>query len=513
MKEHFGPVVKAIVVEDEEKIGKYISHKITSLDSDVLVVGQAQNGKEALALIETCRPQIVFTDISMPVMDGLELARVIRNGYPGILVVIISGYSEFSYAQKAIQYGVFNYILKPIEDRELSDVLYDIKKSLVYDHLGHERQVVYSDKNMFWDARDAEYIIFSICVGNLIYDMKDPVLVQCYREQMQQLPWKRIMEETFGEDFSWYLADEEPVNQKIAGIKVKKGAEVSIRNLAEKLCRNIRRETGLVPHLSCPESTVLPEEVWNTTKYLRYRLQQKLVVGQTQIFMGEEESGSEKKVMEIVKMRLESDVKNYFRSMELKDLTGDIQNVLSYMVKNGMPQTNMEKVCQYVLKLLEVVDGYYDAEVLKDLKIKLQRGIGCAASEEELLQCMEDYSREINGYMNHVCEENMWERMIAYMDKNFLTLKNLKEAANALGYNYTYFSRLFKKVTGLSASQYITDKKISMAKELLSTEPGMALKDVGEKCGYYDTSYFIRIFKKWTGMSPGEYRGSVSGGG
>lgn len=73
--------------------------------------------------------------------------------------------------------------------------------------------------------------------------------------------------------------------------------------------------------------------------------------------------------------------------MQLRDLTGDILTVLSYMVKNKTPQSNMEKVCLYALKLLEFSDGYYDAEFLKKLQVKLQRGIGLASSEEELLGC------------------------------------------------------------------------------------------------------------------------------
>lgn len=108
--------------------------------------------------------------------------------------------------------------------------------------------------------------------------------------------------------------------------------------------------------------------------------------------------------------------------------------------------------------------------------------------------------------MNRVCEETIQERLLSYVDAHFLTMENLKEAADAIGYNYTYLSRLFKKVTGMPANKYITDKKIGMAKELLTAHPDLILEDVSSMCGYRDTSYFIRVFKKQTGMSPGEYR-------
>ena len=269
MKERFGQAIKAIVVEDEEKIGWYISNKIESLDASVSVEGLAQNGAEALALIEKCRPQVVFTDITMPVMDGLELAAAIKHNYPGIVVVIISGYSEFSYAQQAVRHGVFNYILKPIEEEELSDTLYDIRKNLAYGHLGEERQVLYSDADMFRQTADMEYILFSICVGNLIYDMQDTVLAEFYREQTRLIPWKRIMEEVCGDGCRWYLADEEAANQKIAGFQFKKGDAASIDALSHTLLRKIGQDTGMAVHICRPKEAVPHEELWNTAKYLR----------------------------------------------------------------------------------------------------------------------------------------------------------------------------------------------------------------------------------------------------
>lgn len=88
--------IKAVVVEDEVKLGTYISSKIEIMEPLISVVGMAGDGRSALELIEKHHPQVVFTDISMPVMDGLELARRIKYSYPGMVVVIISGYSDFA---------------------------------------------------------------------------------------------------------------------------------------------------------------------------------------------------------------------------------------------------------------------------------------------------------------------------------------------------------------------------------------------------------------------------------
>lgn len=99
--------------------------------------------------------------------------------------------------------------------------------------------------------------------------------------------------------------------------------------------------------------------------------------------------------------------------------------------------------------------------------------------------------------------------MLEYVDTHFLTLESLEQVADVLGYNYTYLSRMFKKITNMSASKYITNKKIALAKELLERHPDMLLDDICGMCGYHDTSYFSRVFKKCTGVSPGEYRAEM----
>ncbi|AJH00689.1 two-component system response regulator [Clostridium beijerinckii] len=121
----------AIVVEDEKLIAKNIIKNIYRANENFEVIGTASNGKEALELIESFLPNIVLTDICMPVMDGLELSKFIFEKYPFIHCVIISGHSDFSYAKTAIRYGVSDYLLKPINLGELTTTLDTIEKNLL----------------------------------------------------------------------------------------------------------------------------------------------------------------------------------------------------------------------------------------------------------------------------------------------------------------------------------------------------------------------------------------------
>ncbi|UFT98389.1 response regulator [Radiobacillus kanasensis] len=130
---------KAIIVEDEALIRRNLVRKINKWNTNFTVVGEAMNGQEALKLIEEEIPQIVITDIRMPIMDGLQLAQNIYFAFPTVKIIILSGHDEFEYARKAINYRVEDYLLKPINDEKFSSLLarieIDLNKDL--DSLAH----------------------------------------------------------------------------------------------------------------------------------------------------------------------------------------------------------------------------------------------------------------------------------------------------------------------------------------------------------------------------------------
>jgi two-component system response regulator YesN len=112
-----------ITVDDERMVKRGLYKIIESAGEQFQVVGEASNGQEALEQIRQYKPHMLITDISMPVMDGLELTAEVSREYPQIKIVIISGYGEFQYAQKALRYKVQDYLLKPIDPEELLRIL------------------------------------------------------------------------------------------------------------------------------------------------------------------------------------------------------------------------------------------------------------------------------------------------------------------------------------------------------------------------------------------------------
>jgi two-component system, response regulator YesN len=112
-----------VVAEDEERMRDYVTRKIAELEPYFKCVGSAADGEEAVELVERYLPDLLITDIKMPVLDGLALVERIRATNADIRIVIISGYSEFEYARRAIELGVDDYLLKPIDPEGLREIL------------------------------------------------------------------------------------------------------------------------------------------------------------------------------------------------------------------------------------------------------------------------------------------------------------------------------------------------------------------------------------------------------
>ena len=121
---------KVILVDDEVEVIDIMKQKIRWNDLGFDVVGSATNGVKALELVEKLQPDVVLTDIKMPYMDGLELARKLNQDYPNIYIMLCTGFDEFEYAKEAVHLEIKEYMLKPISATELSESLMKLKATL-----------------------------------------------------------------------------------------------------------------------------------------------------------------------------------------------------------------------------------------------------------------------------------------------------------------------------------------------------------------------------------------------
>lgn len=498
--------IRTLVVEDEPKIADGICGKITFLDQDFLIVGKAFNGKEALEKIEETHPHVVFTDISMPEMDGMELSEKIRRRNPNIIVVIVSGYSDFTYAQKAIRYGVFNYLLKPLQEESLLETMFDIKKRLSVFGVQEQRHILYSNGFHVKSDGTEKFLLSNICMGNVISNVQDEEVLAFYSEQTESIPWNKIMSELFEEDTEWFLADEHGLNQKMAAVKIKGDREKEILEMLCKMPELIQEYTILPVSICVTEKSVQQKEIWDCTKRLRNIVKQRLVVGHNCRFFLEKDEKFSNDMLEIVKLKLNTYIKSYFISTNLENFLNEMQIIFKYMESNHAPQESIEKVCLYLLKLLELSKTDMEKSKLEGIQERMIRSISISVSEKQLFENLLQEFQAVNCYMERIYENNVEVRLLEYVNENYLTIESVERVAEEFGYNYAYLSRLFKKKVGESMNHYITEKKMNFAKKLMTENTQMTLAEISEMCGYHDYRYFSRVFKAETGETPGEYR-------
>ena len=123
-------MMRVMVVEDEEMIRRGIVMAVDWAALDCVVVGEAANGEQALAVAEDCRPTLIITDLKMPKMDGLEMVRRLREAGSRAYVIILTAYDSFAYAQQAIRLGAVDFLLKPFHDGDLENAVLALQKRI-----------------------------------------------------------------------------------------------------------------------------------------------------------------------------------------------------------------------------------------------------------------------------------------------------------------------------------------------------------------------------------------------
>ena len=128
-------IIKVMIIDDEYLIRNLIKNCIDWNEIGIDIIAEASNAVEGLNLINKDKPNIILTDINMPMTDGLDMSKGILETYPDIKVIVITGYNEFEYAKRSIKIGVSDFILKPIDEEELKNSVLKLKKEILDEHL------------------------------------------------------------------------------------------------------------------------------------------------------------------------------------------------------------------------------------------------------------------------------------------------------------------------------------------------------------------------------------------
>ena len=191
-----------IVAEDEELLLHNLIKKVEACEAGFIVVGSAQTGVQAYDLIEKYNPDLVISDIRMPVMDGIELLKKVREGYPEMDFIFTTGYSDFEYTKQAIRYSATEYLLKPIDPDELNEALNRIKKKYLMEQqkieqifneslAGQTQEQVAKALKDYLNANLSENINLNMIAYNMGYSASH--LTKIFAAQYEQTPTKYLI--------------------------------------------------------------------------------------------------------------------------------------------------------------------------------------------------------------------------------------------------------------------------------------------------------------------------------
>ena len=437
---------------------------------------------------------VLVTDISMPGINGIELAQRVRQLYPRTHTVIVSGYAEFEFARGAIQAGVDDYLLKPVEIQSFRQILDRIRETL--DEEANDLMEETLTRLLCGEAVDEPLLcsLFSsrmmrfalVRQGNL-FTVRFAKFRTAQLRQVHQAGW-----------IAFYGRDEQET--------------ILLRSSADRQKRFPDELSDLLkadfPDLPCT-AIYAPEDadILTLPQFLSRaagRMVNTVVIGKGQLVpLNAPQSALQPSVLSAAtKKRLASFVETGNTRM-LKEL---FVSLAIEWNQNALPQIQAEDLC-YQLILYTADLGVPGPKRKREQILREANELyGSASSYGDLLASLyslifeEGFIRDKNVSANELCEYTL-----NYIRENYAQPLSIPRICTDVGISQTYLSRLLRKYAGTTFNTFLTQCRMDAAKQMLREHPDILLHEVAACVGYDDQSYFSKIFRNETGMTPSQY--------
>lgn len=542
---------KLLIAEDESEMRNLLVKYIRRVQPDLEVVASAVNGKEALAFAREFRPDIVLTDISMPVMDGLEFLKAAFS--EGILqkAVIISGYDEFEYARKAIALGVSDYLLKPFDPQELSDVLDKVREELGRQKVLLDNMQLLKEKVDVNETLLREQILRDIILGKRTECPDAEILdtaAAFYCVCLLKLP-------LYQEDGRWKLDCQENVEElvqvlsdgcihkdiSVQGLSFEENGAIlllsgnaqkknqfylKVKNGIEHLQKSMEKyydvrlicvvggiyEEWTNMHLSYEETLAVWKGLTSTDQWLIFCEEEKENPAQEK--NQTELTGSSKKIQKLKEQILLS-VRIGKEEESMRCLDELIQVYASLAPrKTDFVAISAEELVYAIFNEIEQNHIRLDAEktneeIQRQIKQKLHHA--SLLEIKELLKnyfalCHKPFLEHKDRQQSEVIVEHIKSVIEYNLEKEDLTLEWIAEQMH---FSSTYIRQLFKQKTGERVMEYVIRKRMEKAAELL-LKTDLKIQEIAVACGYSSQRYFASSFKKYYDSTPTEFKAMMS---
>ena len=493
---------KILIVEDELITRQALRYIIGMQQEQFVIVGEAHNGKDALELIEAERPHIIISDVVMPMMDGVELAKIVNLKYPEIYTIMLSGHSEFTYVKAAFQYGVADYILKPqLEPQALLEKL---------SRLAQKQDPGFASCR----ENDSADLLKDLLAGQTEHDTLPPGHYCLWCCNLKPITNGRLHNENNAKELITDIADRVLAAHRHYGVLTQDAYLVFLtcfspgeyRQTVELLCLATEEIGQIIPSLFWTIGVAYQNEKETHQRFIDVRR-----LSDLKFYFGDERVILQQNLQEVdVHACFES--KKYFESIRRMDFKAAFFQIGNFLcsLKNGryLREQELKKLLEHTIyNTVSVLEELgVSIEELDERKMAFFSAIGSATRPEELVELMRDILSEIEEYtLQRRREDAVFQRILTYIADHFQEQITLNQLAGEFHLSYSYLSSCFQVFAGCGFNDYLNQIRVEEAKKLL-TNSHIPLMSISERVGYSDQSYFGKVFKKRTGISPSAYR-------
>lgn len=533
-------MLRVIIADDEPKVNLLLQKIVNWESLGFEIAGTAQDGISALELVRKERPDLLMTDIRMPGCDGMELIRQAKVIKSDIAIIVVSGYRQFEYARTALKYGVEDYLLKPVKADELIRLLKNIYGKKAEQLKLEEWREDVSRKMQKEGQRNRERLIGSLkdcgkkgatfpdrntvnqeygCeFGEGTYQViliKPDIPMVQENQDTYKIMMKRAL--TTAEKYMNEFSDEAAAAMKDEGIFLVIQTEtydsVQVKKYLTKIRKEIENQRDLFWGISV---SITMSRTGKRIEELPNAVREVMRLGKDRILGGRREwleAAENRDTLEEEEYNISPAMRKRFLEageyLDGEKFCSEAERLKTEML--ACPKLTGQMVYECFTEAAEAcLSGLRQNEKLSEEEIKqelLCRYHMCT-SVQEVFELLENYM----GNLLRICSEQKEKKEMRpiteakrYIQQHFQEPLKLEDVSRVIGFNSTYFSTVFKKETGKSFLDYLTEVRMNKAKQLLC-RGDLSVNDVAEEVGYQDLKYFSKLFKKAAGISPSDYK-------
>lgn len=503
---------KLLIVDDKAIIRKGLIQMIDWPALQVELFGEAENGEKAMQIIKDTKPDIIVTDIKMPVMDGIALLKEVHSTYPDIKTIVISGYDEFEYARQAIKSGSVDYLLKPIDPVDLNEsikkciqMIYESKPKKESDLENKQlTEVLYRLLHNFGGI--APGVAHIVDYFSKKYNAFCVTIIRCEGVELKSTICANLPGYTGNLDTYFIDTAKELITIFCAcstmGTDLLETRIISVLNNfigtldepSPRICAGVGKVCENLSELNSSYDTAREVMIYSLLTEVNFIEGVHLL--QT------------KKLSHLP-------VNDYEDRLTVSLTSGNVKEVKSILENTLKKGTDSKDVSMVNIRLLLADLCHILLKSDNSMASEIQKFMKDINSPDYLLNfgswdnikkiILNLYELTAKKFLEGTkSKESVVMRIKDFIENNYSSEIGLEEIAVRFHMNASYLSNLFKKEVGENINGYITRTRIQKAQRLLA-EGNVKTAQVAQMVGYADYTYFHKVFKKVTGMTPKEY--------